>query len=115
MANFLLIPKLSSIGASLGTILAELLLMLYQVLYINKKFKLKKILLKNISFFFKSIIMFFAIYLLNFININSFAILSMQIIIGISIYFILNKKYIYNIFNVKSFRALLNKVITFIH
>ena len=115
IANFLLIPKLSSVGASLGTIFAELVLMLYQVLYINKKFKLKKILLKNISFFFKSIIMFFVIYLLNFININSFVILSIQIIIGISIYFILNKKYIYNIFNVKSFRALLNKVITFIH
>ena len=115
IANFLLIPRLSSIGASIGTIFAELVLMLYQVVYISKKFKIKKLLLKTIPFLCKSIVMFSIIYLIRFININSFIILIVQIVMGISLYFILNKRYIYTIFNVKSFKTLLGKVVEFIH
>lgn len=98
--NVILIPNLQSIGACIATIIAELVVMLYQVIYVRKELPIKEYIIKAFKFLIKSIIMFTIIYLFDFMYINDKIILiSIQIIIGGLIYLLLNKNYIMTLIN----------------
>ena len=104
--NYVLIPKLASVGACIGTIAAEIAVMSYQTFSVRKELSINEY-LKNITpFFIKAIIMLICIYPINYININSFIRLLIQGIIGVVIYGILNFNYIYKEIGVKE---MLNK------
>lgn len=99
ISNLLLIPKFSSIGASIGTVLAEFTVMFIQTISIRKNLPIREYVKNNYKFLIKSIIMFCVIYSLNFININEIINILLQIVLGIIIYFILNYKYIFQLVN----------------
>ncbi len=99
--NLIFIPKLGSIGACIGTIAAEFIVMLYQTISVRKELNIKKY-IKNITpFFIKSLIMFIFIYPIVFLNINSITKIIFQILLGGLIYILLNFKYINSLVNIK--------------
>lgn len=103
----MLIPKYSSIGACIATILAEFLVMFYQSWTVKKELKLIRYMIDSIGFFIKAIIMFIIILVLGN-NIDNIIIkIILQIIIGGIVYIVLNSKYIYNL--LKSHNNSLNK------
>ena len=92
--NILLIPAYQSIGACIGTVIAELFVMLYQTIAVKSELPLKKY-IKNISqYFIKSLIMFFVIFWIKYLSIGEYLKIIMQIILGVAIYFGMNYVYI---------------------
>lgn len=99
--NLILIKKFESIGACIGTIIAEITVMFYQSVSVKKELSIMAYLKKCIPFLVKAIIMLFLIYPIKYLNMNSVITIFIQIIIGGGVYFILNKKYIAEIINIK--------------
>lgn len=99
--NFIFIPRYYSIGACIGTIAAEFAVMFYQAMAVRKELDIKKYIKNIIPFFIKSLIMFTAVYSFNYINMNNFIRIVIQVLIGSLIYFALNYKYINSIVNFK--------------
>lgn len=99
--NILLIPRLKSIGACIGTILAEFTVMFYQTISVRRELNISKYLKETVPFILKTMVMAVIIYPLNLINMNKLLILSIQVIIGASIYSLLNIKYINSLINLK--------------
>lgn len=96
--NFILIPKYNAIGACIGTIVAEFVVMLYQIIKVKNDLPIKMYLKYTCKYAVKALIMFAIIYLYNFININSTYVLLLKIITGCIIYGFLNIKYITSLF-----------------
>lgn len=93
--NCIFIPKYQSIGACIGTICAEFVVMFYQSWVVRKDLELKTYINKSINFFIKSIIMFVIIIFMDQKLIYKDTIkLIIEIVIGIIIYFLMNYKYI---------------------
>lgn len=107
--NLIFIPLYASIGACIGTISAELIVMLYQVLKVKRELPIKDYLKDMLPLFAKATVMFLCVLLIKFIPIRPLYRILMQIIIGVSIYGLLNYKYILEITNIK--RILQKKVI----
>ena len=99
--NFIFIPRYYSIGACIGTIAAEFGVMFYQAMAVRKELDIKKYIKNIIPFFIKSLIMFIVVYSFNYINMNNFIRIVIQVLIGSLIYFALNYKYINLIVNFK--------------
>jgi len=99
--NFLLIPKFQSIGACIGTILAEFTVMFYQTISVRRELNILKYLRNIFPFLLKTIVMFAVIYSLNLININKLLRLGIQVISGVTIYSLLNINYINSLVNFK--------------
>lgn len=99
--NFIFIPRYYSIGACIGTIAAEFAVMFYQAMAVRKELDIKKYIKNIIPFFIKSLIMFIVVYSFNYINMNNFIRIVIQVLIGSLIYFALNYKYINLIVNFK--------------
>lgn len=111
--NLIFIPLYKSIGACIGTVSAEFFVMLYQSHAVKDEIKVMKKTKKSLIFLFKSIIMGLSIYWLNYININIFLKILIQIIIGIIVYSILNINYIIRISkdnNILSFKKNKSKI-----
>ena len=106
--NFILIPKFASVGACIGTIAAEIAVMGFQTFSVRKELAIGIYFKHIMPFFIKAIIMFICIYPLNYINVNNLVRLLIQGIVGVSIYGVLNLKYIYIGIGVKE---TLNKVL----
>lgn len=92
--NFLLIPIYKSIGACIGTIIAELTVMIYQTIKVRHCLDIKKYCINILPFFIKSLLMFLLIYPIKYININEILIVVIQVLLGMIIYGILNINYI---------------------
>ncbi len=95
--NILLIPKLHGIGASITTILTELITCIIRIIIIRKEINWKNIIYNTIYFIMSSIIM---LIIVNIISINvSYQIINilLNITISIVIYLILTGKKIFNI------------------
>ncbi len=103
--NYLLIPKYKSVGACIGTIIAELVVTITQVYSIKKEINVSIYIKNIIPFFLKSIVMFIFVYAINYININEGIRLILQLLIGILLYSILNYKYILSVVNLKSLKV----------
>lgn len=99
--NFLLIPKFQSIGACIGTILAEFTVMFYQTMSVRKELNISKYLRNITPFLLKTIVMFSIIYSLNLLSMNRVLRLGIQIVLGVAIYSVLNIKYINSLINFK--------------
>lgn len=94
MINFILIPKLGAVGASIGTICSEFLLMFLQSFLSRKEIKFKTMLKPVTYFAITSIAMFIIIKKIgNYIN-SDFIRITAECILGVGIYGILNYKYI---------------------
>lgn len=100
MVNFILncifIPKYAAVGACIGTIVAEFVVMFYQSFVIRKELPIKKYIIISIPFLIKSLIMFFITYIIceNICYSKNYKII-LQILIAVTTYLILNIKYIY--------------------
>ena len=98
--NLIFIPKYASIGACIGTIFAELSVVLFQTFSIKKELPIKKYIKDIIPFFVSSLIMFIIIYLLNFVKINDIIRIVIQVILGCLIYYVLNYRYVNNLISI---------------
>ena len=99
--NLLLIPRYKSTGACIGTIVAELSVMLYQIIAVHKELPILKYFKSCIRFFITSIIMFIIIFAIKFINVSDIIIVLIQILVGIIVYVLLNIKYINTLVDIK--------------
>jgi O-antigen/teichoic acid export membrane protein len=97
--NILLIKKYQSIGASVATVISEAIVLFMEFYYSKKNLNLKKLLKNSFIFLISSIIMFVLIYIIGLNVENPFLRLILQILIGSSIYFTINVKYIKSIIN----------------
>ena len=99
--NFIFIPKFASIGACIGTITAEFMVMFYQAMAIRKELPINKYVKSIIPYTIKALIMLVIVYSLNYININGFIRLLLQGIVGCIVYGLLNIKYILSIVDIQ--------------
>lgn len=107
--NYLLIPHYKSIGAAIGTIVAEFLVMFIQVFFIRKELPIKQYIIDIIPFLLKSLIMLLFVYSINYLKITALIKIIIQIIIGCSVYSILNLNYIKTIIDFKMVLKTLKK------
>ena len=70
IANSILIPHLQSIGAAIGTLLAEIIVCVIQVYMVRKDLPVKKAIFFSIPYLLAGLIMFFCIYGVEF-NVQS--------------------------------------------
>lgn len=96
--NFLLIPKYKSIGACIGTVIAEFIVMLYQIILVRKELPIKEYIKNAFVYMFKGIIMLLIVLTIKILKINTIIKIVIQVVVGILIYFLLNVKYIKEIF-----------------
>ncbi len=96
--NLLLIPRYASYGASIGTIVAEFIVMLYQIIMTKNDLNYGIIVFIGIKYFVKSAIMGVVIYIIGYFIDDSLIKLLMQILAGGVIYFMCTYKYIKNDF-----------------
>lgn len=99
--NMLLIKKYGALGASIGTVIAEISVTMIQFIFIRKNFNLLEILKLSIKYLIVSVIMFIVCIIIgNIIKNNLYAIIA-QVVIGIGVYgvilLILKDEFIYAI------------------
>lgn len=99
--NSLLIPKFNVFGAVIGTILAELIVAFYQVYSVRDEIDYKLYTKIFFKYFTRGLIMLIVTNSLRFLKINELELVIIQIIIGICVYFILNKSYIFKLLKQK--------------
>ena len=92
--NTLLIPKLQSIGAAIGTVAAEFTVMFYQAFAIRKELQVKKYAASSIEFLLKSAIMFVAVYYIGTLKLEVLIKIAIKVFTGIAIYSLINWQYI---------------------
>lgn len=93
--NCILIPKYASIGACIGTIAAEFIVMFYQSWVVRKELSLKEYIKSSIGFLIKAIVMFVIIIMVGDLIQNSkLKRIIIQIIVGVFTYALLNIRYI---------------------
>lgn len=94
--NCIFIPLYQSIGACIGTIAAEWIVMFYQSIAVRKELPIKRYILNALPFFIKSLMMFVLVYIVSKnININGIYKILAQVLMAGSIYLLLNIEYIY--------------------
>jgi len=87
--NFIFIPKLMSVGAAIGTIIAEVVVTSFQLYCVRKEFNVKEVFGMSIKYVVSALIMFVGIILLNkFIltNVSVVLRLALDVFVGIAIY-----------------------------
>lgn len=87
--NLILIKKYGAVGASIGTVLAELTVSSIQLFFLRKDFKLKKILCLMKNYLFASVIMLLCCFYVDRIISSDILSVVIQMIIGASIYMLL--------------------------
>ena len=110
--NFILIPKYGALGASIGTITAELCVTAVQLYFVRKKFDLISIFKLSINYIIASAMMFGICYAIDCIIIERTLGLVLQIIFGGLMYLIvlviLKDKFLLDIID-KSVKPILRK------
>lgn len=101
--NLIFIPKYASIGACIGTIAAEFIVVFYQVFKIRNELPIMDYLKSIIEFFIKSTIMFILVLLIGILISNQVLKIFVQIVIGFAIYISLNIKYVKGTIDIKKF------------
>ena len=84
--NIILIPKLESIGAAIGTIIAETIITILYIFNCNKYFTISQLIKCSWKKIIAAISMFCVINIISYIHINAFLLLIIEIIIGILVY-----------------------------
>ena len=102
--NYLLIKEYQAFGACIATIVAEFVVMFYQLITVIKLLPIKKYLTYILEFLIKSLIMALLIYSINWFNIDNIALkIIISISIGMLVYFVISIRYINEIINFKKF------------
>ena len=100
--NLIFIKRMGAIGACIGTIAAEFIVMLYQVIYTRKTINYFKVAKISIPYIIESVIIGFIIYGIGLSINNIYMRLCIQIIVFLILYVIINYKYIiYDFFGKK--------------
>lgn len=102
LINIMLIPKLLSLGAAIGTLLAEVSVCLYQVTRVRKYLPIKRYVILGIPFLISGFFMFLIIYNFEILNYRNEIVIFLKIIFGAAIYIIF---FILQIFFIKSLRG----------
>lgn len=89
LLNILLIPKYQSIGASIGTLAAEIVVCFYQCYKVKNAIPINKYIYKSIPFILSGFFMFIILYNITFNQQNIFSSLFVKICLGIILYFVL--------------------------
>lgn len=105
--NVILIPKHGAVGAVIGTLCAELSVMLYQSYCVKKEVKIKEYIKNGIYYFFAGLVMFIGMRLVSQLGGANVKTIIVEILIGCLIYTVLclpyvllkHKKIINNYFN----------------
>lgn len=85
--NLLLIGKYKSIGAAIATIIAEFFVTFVQCYFIRKDFDLKSIFFLSIKYILASLVMFGLCMLVDYLIVDNFTGIIIQVIVGIISYF----------------------------
>lgn len=94
--NCIFIPLYQSVGACIGTIAAEFIVMFYQTFIVRKELQIKEYIMKSLPFLLKALIMFaLTFFISKCIAVNGIYKLILQVGVAGFIYLILNIKYIY--------------------
>ena len=91
--NFLLIPRLHAIGATIGTISAELFALIYVLLGIRKDFNVKQLVLDAIPYFVFGAVMYIPVHIISQASIKPIYLLMIEIIAGAVVYLVLTFAY----------------------
>lgn len=86
--NLLLIPHYGAIGAAIASVMAESVVSFLYVRYSEGFCDLKLLLRTGLKKMIAGIIMFIVVYLMNFVSLNSFLLVTIQVFTGIIVYFI---------------------------
>ena len=101
--NSILIGKYGAIGASIGTVIAELTVTLIQIYFVRKDFHLDYILKMSKKYGIVSLIMYVVCFIIGNFVVNTLISIILQIIVGIIIYgtliIILKDEFVYEILN----------------
>ena len=81
--------------------MAEFIVMFYQALLLKKELEINKYIKDIFPFFVKALIMFILIFPINFLKIENFLKIIIQIVFGIMIYCFFNKQYLLYLFSLK--------------
>ena len=87
--NILLIPKYGALGASIGTVIAESIVTISQIIMTYNQIDYKNIFYSFVKYSCFSFLMYASCYLVNYFNMNDIFSLLLKFLVGISIYFIM--------------------------
>lgn len=108
--NWALIPRMASVGAAVGTIIAEVTVAVYQTIMVRKELDISQCIKKSIPFIIFGIIMFFVVKVLPFEVEGSIVRLIAKIFIGAMVYLMLSAIYFLKTKN-KLFYDVLGKIV----
>lgn len=108
LINYLLIPRWGALGATIGTIFAEILVCLIQAFSVKSELPIKKYIHNFISFFEIGFLMFVVVYFMGMKKSPSIKLLIMQVLIGGLIYVFMIVTYLY-IIKEENFIKLIHK------
>lgn len=92
--NFNFIPIYHSVGAAIGTIIAETVVMIVYLYYVRKKLNILNYAKYFGIYMVKGIIMFLFVIALKYFIDNKFLLVGTQIIVGVIVYALINYKYV---------------------
>lgn len=108
--NWVLIPRMASVGATVGTIIAEVTVAVYQTIMVRKKLEISKCMKKSIPFIIFGCIMSFVLDILPFEVGGNMVQLIAKIFIGATVYLALSIVYFLKTKN-KLFYDVLGKIV----
>lgn len=110
IVNLLLIGKFKSVGACIGTILAEFIVMFYQMLSIRRELPIKEYVMAITPFLLNSLIMYIVVYSFKYFHLNNIITICIQVVMGVIIYLLLNRKYIFTTIDMNKIMGKFRKV-----
>lgn len=93
LLNFLLIPRLKAIGATIGTISAEVFSLIFILVGIRKEFDVRRVIKDALPYYVIGAIMFVSVRLVERLNLAPTYLLLSEIITGIVVYLVLSLIY----------------------
>ncbi len=97
LLNVILIPSYQAVGACIGTIGAEMFVMIYQCFALRKELPLAKYARICLKYFVGATVMYCVIYQFGYIKLNNIIIIVLQVIMGLIVYGAFNYMYIKSI------------------
>ena len=99
--NLLLIPSLQSVGACIGTIVAEFVVMVMQLYYVRKYLPVVDYVKSTMVFLLKGLVMFAMVWPIRWMNLPDIQMIVAQVVVGVAVYAVLNYNYIRSLINPK--------------
>lgn len=94
ISNLIFIKKFGAFGACIGTIFAEFTVMFFHIYFAQKYIDVLRILKNNLPLLIKGTIMLLIVYPIDFLKVNNYLIILIQVVLGCLIYFTLNIGYL---------------------